>query len=910
MPVFPALLKPVRLLWMIVLATTVCTWSAEATLHREAWFGFDGQKMTFADRLTFAVDHPMRLSLVEPYRLDAAHPGGESQSGCSNGPWIPLFKSPSGDTGFAVAGEGEVQILSTVDAPLWRSIPISPMGWNLDTATLDVHLGPGWSLLAVTGPGRLEGGWMSTWTWKSFLLVAVLTGLAAWGVSWRMGVCAAIAGLAIGGMGVVLPGMFAVLVVFIAIGIRLPQQDWKAQTVFELASMLAAVVGLWLSFHSLWEFNQAIQPQSATVQENSHGKWNEMLLHKGWYSHSEQECTGSESRMRVESSAGEPRWSNEVRTGFDVESAWLPDKDSFAFLLAPSGPEVPFWHFTMGHVEWPSAARGQNRVAVEAEDRMRILAAPPWLTALARIAGVSALWALWIGLCLRHGHFHRRWRRWSSLAPKLALLAVICAPVASRASQTDSVEGEIVRTFSFDGRWSLSTSIVQDRGLQKTFRIPLMEAEDPIDSLRIQEGQVLVSRGRDKFRRDRGPGGMFDDAIADEEDPWKQNMLDIILSGEKPPEPDFESRPSKPSAPDSVIKESYRSGTWAAPSDWRGHLPARESWMPAGGVLKVSAPQHPRWLETWVVRCSPRFQPVFHGLQPGGEADAKASFVFHPRPGDSLRVETVRLESVPVAALEIAHATLRYSDANFTGGRLWLHLRVSASDTLRVGLAPHASELEVFVNGMETDVRRGSDGVVAVPIAGAMGQATVALTWKTPGQRGIFRRAEPLRVSARGANLFVELPELEDVWVLGLGARGAGPHVVWWIVPLLALAVVWRLSRSRRLVGGPFAWWVALGAWPSLLVSWDLLRIFPFGLTMELGRAVDRIENGVLDPLMNLYQVLSPMEPEWYLDRFDGLLSRPWMIVVPKFVCFVVCLLWYWAIRRILAADRKSGRVS
>lgn len=916
MSLLRALLKMPRLITSFVLLASALGWASHASLNREVWVGFEGNEMAFRDRLTFQVDIPQRWTLVEPFRLEAASGWQDWERDGSEGQWIQLFKTNSGEASLPVAGAGDVQILSSVAAPLWRSIPVSPTGSSFDTAILDVHLGPGWSLVGVTGGGRVVGSWASRWSWQPLLLLAALVGLVGWGVSPRLGLCALFAGLAIGGTGHIWLGAFAVLGLLVAIAIRLPENDWRSNTLFELAILPAAVLGIWLPFHSLWEISQVIQPQSAVVWKDSPPGQGTELLHDGWFRRAEAECGAKSSRLRVEASAGDQGWSREVPTVFGIGSAWLPSQDSADFQVAPTGRGVPYWDFTMGRVEWFPGDRGGTRAAVQAGDRMRILAAPPWLTTVSRILGLGALWALWIGLCLRHDRFRRMWVNLSSLAPRLAVFLVLCAPAVSMASKTDSVQGEILRSFSYDGRWHLSTTIVQVYGSRKVFRIPLAEGETPVDSLRIQDGEVLVTGGKGKFPLTQPGDWPVDDGLIGEDvDVSELNLIDEILGNgggrKSPPPPSVAIRRVEPPKPDSVETESYRSGDWVAPTAWVKLPPSRRSLMPTGTSLTISAPSSSRWLETWSIHCPPRFQPIFHGMLPGGEADSRSAFVFHPKPGDSLRVDVRGLEPVPVEPFQITHATLRYADADFSGARLWMNLRVSVGDTLRIWLPPQASEVVVWVDCLPVAATGNAEGRWDVPISGSKGWTSVALTWKEPPQDGVFRRAGPVRVSAPGANLFVEVPDPTGKWVLGMGGRGFGPRVVWWLIPLLAGAAVWRLSRSRRLPGGRLAWTVVLGAWPSLLVSCDMLgHLFPYGETMELAYGVNRIAEGAFDSVLDLYQVLAPMDLKWYLDRFQGSLTRPWMIVVPNIVCFLCCVLWIAAFRKIRGAARKAAKIS
>lgn len=891
MPVIPTPVEPFRRLVVLLLVFAATVWSASATLQRDVWVGFEGRELTILDRLGFVLDGPQRLSVREPLQLNAAAAEVPYVGHCSSGSWIHLTSAQTGETGFPVLGEGSVDLLMQVQQPIWWPISVSPVGWDLDSAVVDVHLGPGWSLLAITGGDRAEGAWCDRWSWWTILSLVAASVVVGWAISWRTGFCALVSGVAIGPL--VLGAFFGFCILLVTISVASVRWfPWRDRKLFSRGSVaVLCLCGMWLMAHSVREVAEAVEPRSVVEWIESPRGVREFQVYRPRFALDEESCEGETRKLGIQSSMGDSPWLNEVQTPFQVEPAWMHNRDSLDFRTASTGPEPPHWGYKMGHVEWLAATKEAGHPRVSAGDSMRIVALPPVWSAIARILGLVALWILWVRFVAGNRSMRQELASLGRFAPKLSVVLLLALASAPRAEIAVPMKGEILRTFTFDGSWTVKTTIVQAYGPCGTLVVPVMEGETPLVRMDVRDGQVVLKRGRAKFPlRAKDHRGLLDGGFGDTEDldPNEQNMLEIILAGEIPrPKPPGDSAVSNPTSreekPDSAQRDAYLSGDWREPAPPTGVGVSWEGQMASGPDLVAYHARPSGWVEHWVVRCTPRYLPTFQGLALGKGPDSRSAFVFHPKPGDSLRVRTRSLPSVAHSAMQIVHASLTWDDARFSSGRLWMRLRVSASDTLQIRLPSGARDEIVLVDGQSESSRKDLQGIWKVPVSAKNGWAIVAVGWSQSAQEGWLRRAGEVSVSATGANAFVNVPADETGWIVAMDGRGYGPRAIWWLVPFLAAGLVVWLRRRRALRGGALVWVVALGAWPCL---WELLGMNQahFGL-----QSPDRM---------------------WYLDRFDGTLMRPWMIVVPKYVCYVACLPWLWAIRRILLASANRERVS
>lgn len=156
-------------------------------LSRELWLDFDGGGYSVQDRISGQLTRSWRLEAEPPLVLGQVRVSGQ----------------PRMITTLADAGAGGVEVRRgrldlVADARLGPPLDRLPVAsWDLDLASVqtNLHLPPGWDLLAVTGADNLPDSWVSRWSLLDLFLVLVLViGVQRlWGWRWGLVALAALA---------------------------------------------------------------------------------------------------------------------------------------------------------------------------------------------------------------------------------------------------------------------------------------------------------------------------------------------------------------------------------------------------------------------------------------------------------------------------------------------------------------------------------------------------------------------------------------------------------------------------------------------------------------------------------------------------------------------------------------------
>ncbi len=149
------------------------------SLFRTAWLDLDGEGMTVQDVITGQMNRDWRLNTQPGVELTNVRVDGKQQ--------VITKEHATNAQGVEIRNETvNVQAVSR----LGSAKTISAVGWDhdVDSLGIDLNVGPGWSLLNVSGVDNDPRTWFSTWTlWDIFFLclmsiaVAKLLGLS-WGV--------------------------------------------------------------------------------------------------------------------------------------------------------------------------------------------------------------------------------------------------------------------------------------------------------------------------------------------------------------------------------------------------------------------------------------------------------------------------------------------------------------------------------------------------------------------------------------------------------------------------------------------------------------------------------------------------------------------------------------------------------
>lgn len=148
-------------------------------LQRDVWLQFDGVAMYAKDRVSGSMSRDWRLDVAAPYVLERAESGGEG---------LLVTQSGAGLTGVELR-ESAVNLGAGVRIGTRKGeLPIA--GWQqpFDSINWTLHLPYSYRLLAAPGADSAGGSWIARWTLLDVFLVAVTALLAARLLGWIGGV--------------------------------------------------------------------------------------------------------------------------------------------------------------------------------------------------------------------------------------------------------------------------------------------------------------------------------------------------------------------------------------------------------------------------------------------------------------------------------------------------------------------------------------------------------------------------------------------------------------------------------------------------------------------------------------------------------------------------------------------------
>lgn len=134
-------------------------------LRRRMWLDFDGGGYTFSDEITGLMTRDWRLNVLPGVKLGSVTTDGEPQ--------LITRLGESGPAGVEVRrGQVRLSADSRFEGPVSS---LSATGWDQDfrSVSAELHLSPGWRLLAATGVDSAPDTWISRWTLLDLFLVLI-----------------------------------------------------------------------------------------------------------------------------------------------------------------------------------------------------------------------------------------------------------------------------------------------------------------------------------------------------------------------------------------------------------------------------------------------------------------------------------------------------------------------------------------------------------------------------------------------------------------------------------------------------------------------------------------------------------------------------------------------------------------
>jgi hypothetical protein len=375
------------------------------TLARTLWLDEDGAGLTFRDQLSgeyagpqgagITPGAPWRLNMQAPYELGRAALNGQDQ--------YLTRDATSGLAGLEVRGASlNLQADGRLTAPT-ASLPVSGWVGDLQGASAQLNVAPGWRLIHASGVEHAEDAWTARWTlWDLFLALLVCFAASrvfGWLTAAVLGAAFVLTWTVPGA-----PGWWWLVPVMGAAAQRAAGDFGRLQRLagwIKRAGLLA--VGIGVVTFSVGQLRSALHPALEQT-----GWRNERLLAEFEPQRQAQMAEAAGGLAGNEPVEPAPMQADALtkkstRSRGNVSSLASPAPASLPALQAKvqryesvdpaakvqTGPGVPSWQWRSYRLSWAGP--------VKAEQTMRLWLAPPWLVRMGNVVSVILLLvALWL----------------------------------------------------------------------------------------------------------------------------------------------------------------------------------------------------------------------------------------------------------------------------------------------------------------------------------------------------------------------------------------------------------------------------------------------------------------------------------------------------------------------------------
>ena len=346
-----------------------------------------------------------------------------------------------------------------------------------------------------------------------------------------------------------------------------------------------------------------------------------------------------------------------------------------------------------------------------------------------------------------------------------------------------------------------------------------------------------------------------------------------------------------------------------------------ESELTPSATLSLATNASDSWTEVWQLVASPVWNVSISGLAPVFEpGNPDLVPVWHPWPGESVKLGISRPEAIPGSTVTVENATHEVTlGMRQSTTVLSLGLRCSLGEDFSITLPTDAAVSSLTLNGAVIPARMDSRQLI-VPLR--PGEQTVHVEWKTNVPPGIHFRMEEVGLPVGSANINTVVNIPDSRWVLWTDGPLRGPAVRFWTILACSLLAAWMLGR---LAASPLSVpeWILLGigltqvSLPAevLVVGWlfylswrgsesfnrlpawgfNVLQLFLVGLTaVALGVFVSVVAAGLLgNPEMFIAGNGSTRSTlRWYLARCGESLPQPGCISISIWWFRLLMLAW------------------
>jgi hypothetical protein len=354
----------------------------------------------------------------------------------------------------------------------------------------------------------------------------------------------------------------------------------------------------------------------------------------------------------------------------------------------------------------------------------------------------------------------------------------------------------------------------------------------------------------------------------------------------------------------------------AGQSEW-----AWESVLEPRANVRLRAPDTHLWNEVWQADVSPIWHATSEGIAVTRHRDAGGNWLpeWQPWPGETVTLALIRPQGAPgtTLTLESSRLELRIGE-RATDASLNLRLRSSQGGQHTITLPDGAELRTASLDGVAYPLRQ-QDRLVSLPIH--PGEQTVDLGWRE--NRGITARfaGSDVDLGLAGVNGSIGFRLGQDRWVLLTGGPGIGPAVLFWGVLAVIVLVATGLGRIPWTPLKTRHWLLLLMGLSQIevagaltVVGWlfalawrerggrDLsdrgFKILQVGLVLLTLLALANLFRAVQMGLLGLpdMQIAGNQSDawnlNWYLDRSDAILSKPWAVSAPLWSYRLLMLAW------------------
>ena len=335
--------------------------------------------------------------------------------------------------------------------------------------------------------------------------------------------------------------------------------------------------------------------------------------------------------------------------------------------------------------------------------------------------------------------------------------------------------------------------------------------------------------------------------------------------------------------------------------------------------LTLTAPEGVPWTEVWSIAASPIWAFEAEGIPPVSHVNNGQWWPhWKPWPGESLTATFRRPAGVEGQSVTVDRAELRVQPGiRMSKSTLSMTVRTSRGGQQELTLPEGATLQTVTIDGRPYPVKAETSQVL-LPLQ--PGRQELLLTWQRPMGMSVLLRGPKVDLGSAAVNARVILDLPSNRWIVAAGGPGWSPAVLWLVHVAWILVVALLLGRIRSTPLKTYHWFLlGLGmtqvptVLPLLVVGWLVLLGYRRSHPPASPALHNLLQVGVLVATLVALVVLYAsvhtgllMQPDmqitgqgswgttlqWYLDRIDGAMPRPWVLSFPMWIWRVLMLLW------------------